>query len=432
MSAVPLAPLSADPPAPRDHRGHRNGWRVAVAATAVLTAAVLSSPTSPWPTRQFTTPPTALRRSLRLHNTPISVSDLFAATAALSTTAREEVIAAVRNDPTVQAAWQYVATNPTVQTASEGLVEETTTHPGVLLFAAALAASLVALWANRRTLLWRLAQSRGQAQGPNVILGKYLIRQAPRKPKPGSAFGLVSPVWNVQQALMLKVSRDRESWDRERDIFRRLRGGGGPIVELYDAERNYDGSGANALIQEYGDGGNLRAYIDEQGPLPVPEVRRIGRSILGALARLHAAGLVWCDCKPENFVFVQGQLKAIDFETVSKEGTDVFGFSPDTAPPELAIWKGMLDVEDIFPARKSFDMWSLGMILLHAYRGQPYWGRDNPQAVVNKLRDPSFEVKLSNVRDPLLKNLLAWLLQRDPKKRPSALQAGLHPFFLLL
>jgi len=33
-------------------------------------------------------------------------------------------------------------------------------------------------------------------------LGKYLIRQAPRKPKPGSAFGLVSPVWNVQQALM--------------------------------------------------------------------------------------------------------------------------------------------------------------------------------------------------------------------------------------
>lgn len=59
-------------------------------------------------------------------------------------------------------------------------------------------------------------------------------------------------------------------------------------------------------------------------------------------------------------MFVNGRLKAIDFETVSREGADVFGYSPETAPPEIARWKTNPAFDDTFPARKSFDMWSLG------------------------------------------------------------------------
>eukprot|EP00667_Euglena_gracilis_P009780 EG_transcript_9949 len=316
------------------------------------------------------------------------------------------------NDKTVQEARQFLETNADVQAALQAgrrLAGEAAGH-GVELGPVALALlALAGLWAARRPLLLALARLRGAGRGQQVLLGAYLVEEVPQRMDNGTAFGVFNPLWNPRKRLAVKVSRNLESWSREREVFDRLWGGGGPIVELFDAKANYDGRGGNALVQEFGDG-DLKKHVAEVGPLPVREVRRLGRQALEAIARLHAAGLVWCDCKPENFVFVNGRLKAIDFETVSREGADVFGYSPETAPPEIARRKSNPALDDTFPARKSFDMWSLGMLLLHLSLGTSYWGRYGPQAIFGEMRRPDFAVDLSRVHDPLLRGLLRRLL----------------------
>jgi len=54
------------------------------------------------------------------------------------------------------------------------------------------------------------------------------------------------------------------------------------------------------LVLSYVAGETLRAALDRDGAAPEPLVRRVGSSLAGGLAALHAAGFVHGDVKPEN------------------------------------------------------------------------------------------------------------------------------------
>ena len=119
-------------------------------------------------------------------------------------------------------------------------------------------------------------------------------------------FGVVSPLWNRKGRLAIKVSRDLDSWERETSIYKKLWGGGGPFVSLYDAEPNFDGRGANMLIQDYGEM-DLLDYINENGPLSMRDIRRFGRRVLlppHSLGRAHVPSL--CLPLPLSRVAVPG------------------------------------------------------------------------------------------------------------------------------
>lgn len=64
------------------------------------------------------------------------------------------------------------------------------------------------------------------------------------------------------------------------------------------------GTGVDArgrfLVLSYVAGETLRALLEREGAAPEPLVRRVGASLAGGLAALHAAGFVHGDVKPEN------------------------------------------------------------------------------------------------------------------------------------
>jgi serine/threonine protein kinase len=304
-------------------------------------------------------------------------------------------------------------------------------HPKDIVIIGAVLVVAAVLWVSRRTIFWKLAQRRGYPEDVDTVINKYCVEQKwMSKGNSSAKFGVVSPLWNRKGRLAIKVSRDLDSWERETSIYKKLWGGGGPFVSLYDAEPNFDGRGANMLIQDYGEM-DLLDYINENGPLSMRDIRRFGRRALKTLKKLHGMGLVWCDCKPENFVLVNGTLKAIDLETVSRVGEDIPGYTAETAPPELAEWEKPPRATEALAARKSYDMWSLGMLLLHMYLGVSYWKSNSAQTIVRAMRADGFEIDLSDVDDPLLRNLLKSLLHNNPNRRPNAALAGAHPFFLV-
>jgi len=75
---------------------------------------------------------------------------------------------------------------------------------------------------------------------------------------------------------------------------------------LFDGE---DEEGRPYLLLPYVPGRTLREALAE-GPLPEPLVRSVGAQLAGALATLHAAGLVHGDVKPEN-VRIDDQGRAV-------------------------------------------------------------------------------------------------------------------------
>ncbi|HEX4703321.1 MAG TPA: tetratricopeptide repeat protein [Pseudonocardiaceae bacterium] len=119
------------------------------------------------------------------------------------------------------------------------------------------------------------------------------------------------------------------------------------IVKIHDFAQQPDpGTGlpVGYIVMEYLGGQSLQdifmRHLDDDGrraPLPLRLVLAYGLEILDALAYLHAAGLVYCDLKPDNVLHVVQRIKLIDLGAVIRAGAPpraVYG-TPGFQAPEL-------------------------------------------------------------------------------------------------
>ncbi|MEU6061291.1 serine/threonine-protein kinase [Streptomyces sp. NPDC047097] len=152
------------------------------------------------------------------------------------------------------------------------------------------------------------------------------------------------------------------------------------------------------------------------GPMPVPEVIRLGREVLSALAAAHSAGIQHRDVKPANVLLrPDGRAVLTDFGiAVLDESTsrltstgDLIG-SPEFIAPERV--RG----EEGNPAS---DLWSLGMLLYVAAEGHHPLRRATSLATVVAVLDDPIPPP---VRSGALAPVLTRLLVRDPAARPDA------------
>jgi tRNA A-37 threonylcarbamoyl transferase component Bud32 len=163
-------------------------------------------------------------------------------------------------------------------------------------------------------------------------------------------------------------------------------------------------------LMEYCRHGSLRNYL--AGPASPELLRVIVTEVGGAIARVHAAGLLHRDLKPENVLVRNDQpfsLVLTDFSISSiMDATQRFTSTARTlayASPESL--SGVLDTKT--------DYWALGMMLLEAARGaHPFAGLSEP-VILHQLTTRSIE--LNSVADRQLRKLLRGLLLRDPKAR---------------
>jgi eukaryotic-like serine/threonine-protein kinase len=127
------------------------------------------------------------------------------------------------------------------------------------------------------------------------------------------------------------------------------------LIDIYDfaggAERPY-------LVMEYVPGENLAERTQRGGEI---DCERLARELLGALAHIHAAGIVHRDVKPQNVLIApDGSAKLIDFGIALTEDATALtetGHLLGTAryiPPELM--RGG-------PATERSDLYSCGIVL---------------------------------------------------------------------
>jgi serine/threonine-protein kinase len=130
-----------------------------------------------------------------------------------------------------------------------------------------------------------------------------------------------------------------------------------PVVYDFvtDADRDF-------LVMEFVAGATLQEVL-AGGPLPPPEVVRLGVQLARGLAAAHAANIVHCDLKPGNLkITSSGVLKILDFgiaqrlplaalrdDSASTTTVTVVGTVP-YMPPEVLRGEGVDHRSDIFSA----------------------------------------------------------------------------------
>lgn len=275
--------------------------------------------------------------------------------------------------------------------------------------------------------------------------GEYLLSGKPVRSTSGK-----SKIWEAYRAdadnegfptneppVCIKISTNLGAVTREYENYRKINFLGfarGRFVKCYEffPIAGYDKRFRNqcALVLEMG-ARDLKSYLNSCGALSGTELRDASASAAQCVQALHSAGLVWTDLKTENFVVMpNGEVKGIDLESAMQVGENPVDYSPEACPPEFA--EAFLSGDGpYFRLDYSYDVWSLGMMMMELATGRGYFDGKNAAQITQILRDADDGISLDSLEcDGKLRDLIQRCLNRDPEKRPNMAQILLHPFFI--
>ncbi len=204
----------------------------------------------------------------------------------------------------------------------------------------------------------------------------------------------------------------RARFSREVKVLERV---GGPYVaSVIDADAWAD---LPYFATEFVDGTPLNRVVEDGGPLTRPEWVGLAAGILTALVRVHAAGVVHRDVKPDNIIMADGQPWLIDFGVAAAQdgmqltGTSVLVGTFGWMAPERIRGEAASPATDIF---------SLGAVLAFAGTGRPPFPAADPIGALTSVLAgaPSLE-GLDADQTALVQAMLA----EEPEARPTAEQA---------
>lgn len=140
------------------------------------------------------------------------------------------------------------------------------------------------------------------------------------------------------------------------------------------------------LVMPYITGQSLQQRLDENGPLSVDEILRIGQQIAAGLAAAHAQGLVHRDIKPANVLLERGveRVTITDFglaraiDDASMTRTGVITGTPQFMSPEQACGESIDDRSDLF---------SLGSVMYAMCTARPPFRAETSYGVLRRITD---------------------------------------------
>ena len=193
------------------------------------------------------------------------------------------------------------------------------------------------------------------------------------------------------------------------------------VVAVLDAS-NGDGVFGAFLVMELVVGADLGALLHRaRGPLAADFARRIVADVAGALAALHARGVVHRDVKPANILVPEA---ANSSSLVAAKLTD-FGIAQLvdgarlTGPDSILGTAAYLSPEQVRGAapRPASAVYSLGLVLLEALTGKRAFPGPAAEAAMARLQRPP---ALPEDASPALADLLSRMTALDPAHRPAA------------
>ncbi|MFD4551102.1 serine/threonine-protein kinase [Streptomyces sp. NPDC058246] len=164
------------------------------------------------------------------------------------------------------------------------------------------------------------------------------------------------------------------------------------------------------LATMYVPGPSLAEAVRTDGPLPEPQVRRLGAGLVEALQAIHGARVVHRDLKPANVLLASDGPRVIDFGISRVDGAPgltqvgvVVGTPPFMSPEQI---KGA-------PVGPPSDVFSLGGVLVYALTGRPPHGSGEAVRYRVALAEPELDGVPASLRE-----LIARCLAKRPEDRP--------------
>jgi serine/threonine protein kinase len=261
----------------------------------------------------------------------------------------------------------------------------------------------------------------GLGPAPQAV-GKYLLLEELDKGGQGLVFRALHRDLRGEFALKLArrpIDLDPAGRDQLREEGRLLARLSHPnLVRVIDLDLHGD---RPYLVLEYVAGRTLQQSIQERRPSP-REAARLVAALAGAVAYLHAQGVVHQDIKPKNILIdPQGQPRLIDLGLArlrhawSGEPEASSGGTPAYMAPEQATG----DPERIGPWT---DVFGLGGVLYYLLTGRAPYEGDSFRSLLEQARTGQIiPPRRINPKVPRsLSRLCLRALARDPQRRPSS------------
>ncbi len=217
------------------------------------------------------------------------------------------------------------------------------------------------------------------------------------------------------------------------------------ICTLFDVGHEGD---TDYLVMELVDGETLAARL-ERGPLPMPELLRLGMQIADALDRAHKAGIVHRDLKPGNVMLTKAGAKLMDFGLArvtglpgsgagSSSSVTIAGLtqSPTVAQPLTSAGSIVGTFQYMAPEQLEGketdargDIWALGCVLYEMATGKRAFDGKSQALLISSIMVSQPAPLATSVVGipPALDRVIQHCLAKDPDDRTqSAHDVKLH------
>lgn len=195
------------------------------------------------------------------------------------------------------------------------------------------------------------------------------------------------------------------------------------IVEMYGS---YLVDDELWVVMEYLAGGALTDIVTKSR-MDENQIATVCKSVLRALAFLHANGVIHRDIKSDSILLsTDGRVKLTDFGFVAQVSSDLQKRKSLVGTP---YWMAP-EVISRLPYGTEVDIWSLGIMIIEMIDGEPPYFDQPPLQAMRFIRDmppPKFKDNMHRV-SPRLQGFLDRMLVRDPTQRATAAELLEHPF----
>ena len=179
-------------------------------------------------------------------------------------------------------------------------------------------------------------------------------------------------------------------------------------------------------VMPYVRGETLRARLDREQQLPVPDALLIAREVADALHAAHALGIVHRDIKPENILLQDGHALVADFgialavQSAAGQRMTQTGLSlgtPSYMSPEQAMGERTIDARS--------DIYALGAVTYEMLAGEAPFTGTSVQAIVAKVlaSEPEPLRTLRKTVPPTVEATVLAALSKLPADRPATAKA---------
>jgi serine/threonine protein kinase len=195
------------------------------------------------------------------------------------------------------------------------------------------------------------------------------------------------------------------------------------IVTVYEVIRAADDIG---IVMELIEGVSLRSFCGK--PQEISQVIQWGCQIASALAAAHQRKIIHRDIKPENLMVRQdGILKVLDFGLARHIDTDGQTRSGQSSMMLAGTLNYMAPEQTrAEPATSAGDVFSLGLVLYELATGTHPFDAGSPIDTAHAIghAQPKRPSSVNRGVPAALDAALLGMLEKDPARRPSAIQAG--------